>query len=216
MLSAPRARSIGSVSGESTDHAQDPDAPPTGEGAADAAVPGYDVPAPEMVDVPDAESAAADFAVPPPPTFQMPSVPAAPTEQSQADASASDAVPPPSDATWSAERTWKPRLTWSPDGRVDDESPSDGSRVAETDAPARASRTRVQEKIERASRAGRPNPEDPLDRPTTRADAGRVSVAPSPADAGGSYRGWTVVIVSGLAVLFFGAIGLMVFLSISG
>lgn len=70
------------MSGESTDHTQDPDETSSVESAAagtvDSIVPAFDVPAPELVDVPDAETAAADFAVPPPPTFETPAAPAAP------------------------------------------------------------------------------------------------------------------------------------------
>ncbi|WP_300268360.1 hypothetical protein [Microbacterium sp.] len=216
------------MSGESTDHAQNPDgkpdAPPTGEGAVDAVVPGYEVPKPEMVDVPDAESAAADFAVPPPPTFETPSVPAAPAERSRAGGAASDVVPPPTDATWSAERTWKPRLTWShhgadetADAAASGTGADAGSDAAGTTGSNVAGSLTVQEKIERASRAGQPDAAVPSSRAALResATAERVPVAPSEGTEGGSYRGWTITIFGGLAVLFFGAVGFMVFLGFS-
>lgn len=81
------------VSGESTDNSREPrdEAPvepvaPTD--AASAVVPAFDVPEPQTVDVPDAESAAADFDVPPPPTFDSaPPVPAASASPSDDSAS---------------------------------------------------------------------------------------------------------------------------------
>lgn len=189
------------MSGESTNHAEDPDdtpsvepAPPAAAGTVDAIVPAFDVPAPELVDVPDAETAAADFAVPPPPKFETPSVPPAPSES---------AVPPPSDATWSSERTWKPRLTWKHDVEAGGEAGGSEARKPET----------VQEKLDRAApvaastRAALRN--------STTSDADRPSVVPPPAPDTG-YRGWTITIFVGLAVLFIGAVGFMVFLGLSG
>lgn len=197
------------MSGESTDHTQNPDdtssaAPAAPARRADDIVPAFDVPAPEMVDVPDAEDAAADFAVPPPPTFETPAV---------APATGVGDVPPPSDATWSAERTWKPRLTWTHDAHGETEAAAAAETVGEVPA---AKPVTVQEKIERAARAGRPDPESRASlREGAAAGAERTPVVP-PESTEGSYRGWTISIFTGLGVLFIGAIGLMVFLGLSG
>jgi len=66
-----------------------------------AAVPAFDVPEPESVDVPDAEAAVNDFEVPPPPAFVEPAVAdAAPAATSR------DAGNWSPESNWSAERTW--------------------------------------------------------------------------------------------------------------
>ena len=52
---------------------------------------------------------------------------------------------------------------------------------------------------------------------TARDEATRNYVSPAAGGtAGQSYRGWTIAIYGGLAVLLFGAIGLMVFLVFPG
>lgn len=193
------------MSGESADDTQDPDGdssvePVASVGAADSIVPAFEVPAPELVDVPDAETAAADFAVPPPPKFETPAVPPAPGKSD---------VPPPSDATWSSERTWKSRSTWI---SGEDSKPSAASEARAARQTARSEAALVEsptaESSAPASRAAL--------RGTATSDLDRGSVVPPPVPQESSYRGWTIAIFAGLAVLFFGAIGFMAFLGLSG
>ncbi|WP_448712729.1 hypothetical protein [Microbacterium profundi] len=191
------------MSGENTENPQDPgedattDAPVTGgEPPAPTIAPGveaFDVPAPETVTAPDAEAAIEEFEVPPPPKFSAappsPSAePVIPPAPSENDAADPADVP--------ARRT---RTAWAPDDSWSSASAHKQEVVPPTAAQKAESRAA-------ASRAA-----------TARDEATRNYVSPAAGGtAGQSYRGWTIAIYGGLAVLLFGAIGLMVFLVFPG
>lgn len=201
------ARSIESVSGENTQDAQDPGedattaAPvPGGEPPVPPVVPGveaFDVPAPETVDVPDADAAIRNFHVPPPPKFgTVPPTPSAVPPPP----SAEPVIPPPApenaatDAPALRKRnTWAPNDTWT-------------SASAHKQEPVPPTAAQKAEARAAASRAA-----------TARDEATRNYVSPAAGGTDGqSYRGWTVAIYAGLTVLLVGAIGLMVFLGAQG
>lgn len=168
---------------------------PEADTAAASAVPAFDVPAPESVETPDAESAIEDFEVPPPPAFDA--APPAPSADA-IDPTVSSA--PASRDSQDSEPALRRRGTWAPD---------DSWTSASAHKNAASSRTPEQKAASRvaASRAA-----------TARDEAARREIA-RPSDGGtegNSYRGWTVAIYAGLAVLFFGAIGFMAFLGFPG
>ncbi len=190
-------RSIESVSGENTEEPQDPgedattDAPVSGGEAAASvpppAAPGVEpfaVPAPETIAIPDAETAIEGFEVPPPPKFGA--APPAP--------SAAPVIPPaPSEnADAAAEPALRKRNTWAPNDTWTSASAHKQEVVPPTAAQKAESRAA-------ASRAA-----------TARDEASRNYVSPAAGGTEGtSYRGWTVAIFAGLAVLFIGAIVLI-------
>lgn len=153
----------------------------------------YAVPAPETVATPDAEAAIEGFEVPPPPEFEAdpsPVIPEPVIPKSSTENAEADAAAPP---TLRTRRTWTPNDTWNPAS----------DHKSEPAAPTAAEKT---ESRAAASRAA-----------TRRDEATRPDIAPAAsATEGHNYRGWTVAIYTGLAVLFFGAIGLMVFLGLGG
>ncbi|MGM7670452.1 hypothetical protein [Microbacterium sp. A93] len=157
-----------------------------------AGVEPFDVPAPETVDVPDAEAAIDGFEVPPPPKFGAPPppsaapvVPPAPSENTGTDTADAPAL--------------RKRSTWAPD----DTWTSASAHKQEVMPPTAAQKA---ESRAAASRAA-----------TARDEATRNYVSPAAGGtAGQSYRGWTIAIYGGLTVLIVGAIGLMVFLATQG
>lgn len=184
------------MSGENTENPQDPgedattDMPvPGGEPPAPPVAPGVEpfaVPAPETVAIPDAEAAIENFEVPPPPKFSAPPPPPTP-EPVIPPASSENAA---ADATES--RALRKRSTWEPDDTWTSASAHKQEVVPPTAAQKAESRAA-------ASRAA-----------TARDEASRNYVSPAAGGTdGNSYRGWTVAIFTGLAVLFIGAIGLM-------
>lgn len=160
--------------------------PPPPAGAVDP----FAVPAPETVAVPDAEAAIDDFEVPPPPKFEA--APSAP--------SAEPVVPPaPVEGDAADAPELRTRSTWAPNDTWTSASAHKQQPVPPTAAEKAESRAA-------ASRAA-----------TARDEASRDFVSPAAGSTEGhSYRGWTVGIYGGLAVLFVGAITLMVFLGLSG
>lgn len=150
--------------------------------AAAQAVPAFDVPEPESVDVPDAESAVNDFEVPPPPAFAEPAVDAAPAATSR------DA------GNWSPESTWSAERTWTLDSQRQDPAGGEAPTAAEPAPPTR--RRRQVPTIDPASSPGVSRTERPVivEEPT------------------GAYRAWTIGIYGFLTVLFVGAVGFMFFL----
>lgn len=184
------------MSGENTEEPQDPgedaitDAPVPGDEPVAPTAPGveaFDVPAPETVAAPDAESAIEEFEVPPPPKFGAvpptpsaePVIPPAPSEDAAADAPGPQAL--------------RKRSSWTPDDTWTSASAHKQESVRPTAAQKAESRAA-------ASRAA-----------TARDEATRNHVSPAAGGTeGNSYRGWTVTIYAGLAVLLFGAIGFMV------
>ncbi|MCC2028287.1 hypothetical protein KEC56_01875 [Microbacterium sp. YMB-B2] len=171
--------------------AAEPPAPPVASGAVDP----YAVPAPETVATPDAEAAIEGFEVPPPPEFEAAPPPPIP-EPVIPPSSTEDAEPADPDAApgLRRRRTWAPNDTWT----------TASSHKHEGVLPTAAEKAQTRAAASRAA--------------TERDEATRNDV-PSPAAGGtegNSYRGWTVAIYGGLAVLFLGAIGLMAFLGLSG
>jgi hypothetical protein len=155
----------------------------------------YAVPAPETVATPDAEAAIEDFEVPPPPAFEAapptpvpePVIPPSSTETEDAESDANGAP------TLRKRRTWTPDETWT-------------SASAHRQGAARPTAAEKAESRAGASRAA-----------TVRDEATRSYVSPAAGGTEGtSYRGWTVAIYGGLAVLILGAIGLMAFLGLGG
>lgn len=190
------------MSGENTENPQDPgedattDAPVSGgEPPAPPVVPGVEsfaVPAPETVATPDAEAAIEEFEVPPPPTFSSAPPP-----------SAEPVIPPAPSESGGADEAAVPALrkrsTWAPDDSWSSASAHKQEVVPPTAAQKAESRAA-------ASRAA-----------TARDEATRNYVSPAAGGTEGqSYRGWTIAIYGALAVLFFGAIGFMVFLGFPG
>lgn len=132
-----------------------PPAPDSPAGpATDSVVDAYEVPSATSVDVPDAETAAAGFDVPPPPAF--------------------DSEPPA--APWN--------------------SSSDAKKVPTPES--------IAAKVEAATRATM--------RRAAEADAQRPAVAPADSSVDNSYRGWTIAIFLGLAVLLIVAVVGLIFL----
>lgn len=186
------------MSGENTEDPQVPgedastDAPVSGGEAAAAvpppAVPGVEpfaVPAPETVAIPDAEAAIEGFEVPPPPKFGA--APPAP--------SAEPVIPPPPSADAAGEPALRKRNTWAPNDTWTSASAHKQEVVPPTAAQKAESRAA-------ASRAA-----------TARDEASRNYVSPAAGGTEGhSYRGWTVAIFAGLALLLVGAIVLIGFL----
>jgi hypothetical protein len=185
------------VSGESTENPQDPgeDAATVAPGREAAlpadthAVDAFDVPAPETVATPDAEAAIEGFEVPPPPKFSATPPPSSPEPvipPATSDAAAVDATEFPTRRT---RDTWMPNDTWtSASAHKQGAVPPTAAQKAESRAAA--------------SRAA-----------TARDEATRSYVSPAAGGtAGQSYRGWTIAIYTGLAVLLFGAIAVMVVL----
>ncbi len=191
------------MTGDETENVPDPKADaataasaPGGEGIAPPVAPGveaFDVPAPETVAAPDAEAAIEEFEVPPPPTFgAAPSSPAPESEipPSPSEDAAGDDVAGPA---------LRRRSTWTPDDTWTSES-------AHRQEPARPTAAQKAESRAAASRAA-----------TARDEATRNRVSPAEGGTeGNSYRGWTVTIYAGLAVLLFGAIGFMVVVGFPG
>lgn len=186
------------MSGENTEEPQDPrgddttdEHVPGAQPSASPAVPGverFDVPAPETVAIPDAEAAIEGFQVPPPPTFgAAPPAPSAepvipPAPPEKSDAASGDPAP-------RTRSTWAPNDTWtSASAHKQEAVPPTAAQKAESRAAA--------------SRAA-----------TARDEASRTYVSPAAGGTeGNSYRGWTVAIFAGLAVLFIGAIVLIAYL----
>lgn len=195
-------RSIEGVSGDNTEEPQDPgedaitDAPvPGGEPVAPVVseVEAFDVPAPETVATPDAEAAIEEFEVPPPPTFGA--APPSPAPEPEIPPSPSEDAAGGGVAAPALRR----RSTWTPDDTWTSES-------AHKPEPARPTAAQKAESRAAASRAA-----------TARDEATRNHVSPAAGGTeGNSYRGWTVAIYAGLAVLFFGAIGFMVVTGLPG
>lgn len=193
---AAHARSIENVSGENTENPQDPgtDATTEAPASADAPLPppgaagveAFDVPAPETVATPDAEAAIEEFEVPPPPKFS-----AAPPPPSS-----EPVIPPAPPEDGEPDATGAPalrrRTTWAPD----DTWTSASAHKQEVVPPTVAQRAEARAAASRAA--------------TARDEATRTYVSPAAGGtAGQSYRGWTIAIYGGLAVLFVGAIGFM-------
>lgn len=161
-----------------------PPAPPSAAG-----VEPFAVPAPETVAVPNAEAAIENFEVPPPPTFGEAPPPPSP-----------EPVIPPvpvADAAAEVEGASAPRTrrAWTPDDTWTSASAHKQEVVPPTAAQKAESRAA-------ASRAA-----------TARDEASRNYVSPAAGGTEGhSYRGWTVAIFGGLAVLLIGAVVLMAFL----
>ncbi|CAH0147302.1 MULTISPECIES: hypothetical protein [unclassified Microbacterium] len=168
--------------------AKAPPAPPV-----PSAVDPYAVPEPETVAVPDAEAAIEEFEVPPPPAFESASPPPIPEPvipPSSSEDAGSDADGAPA---LRKRRTWAPNDTWT----------SASSHKQEAVPPTAAQKAEMRAAASRAA--------------TARDEATRNYVSPAAGGTdGASYRGWTVAIYLGLAVLFFGAIGFMVALGIPG
>ena len=156
----------------------------------------FAVPAPETVAAPDAEAAIEDFEVPPPPEFSAappapapePVIPPAPSENGSPDATDTPEAP-----ALRKRSTWAPNDTWtSASAHKQEVVPPTAAQKAESRAAA--------------SRAA-----------TARDEASRNYVSPAAGGTeGNNYRGWTVAIYAGLAVLLFGAVGFMVFLGLPG
>ncbi|MGL3150218.1 hypothetical protein ACSS7Z_07630 [Microbacterium sp. A82] len=191
------------MSGENTENPQDPGADATtdvpvagGEPPASPVAPGveaFDVPPPETVATPDAEAAIEGFEVPPPPTFgAAPPPPSAepvipPAPSENGGAAAADAPALRKRSTWAPNDTWT-----SASAHKQEAVPPTAAQKAESRAAA--------------SRAA-----------TARDEATRNYVSPAAGGTDGqSYRGWTIVIYTGLTVLLFGAVGLMLFLGAQG
>ncbi|GAB3633120.1 hypothetical protein GCM10027421_24730 [Microbacterium shaanxiense] len=148
----------------------------------------FDVPAPETVAIPDAEAAIEGFEVPPPPTFSA--APPAP----RAEPVIPPAPPEKTDAA-ATEPATRTRSTWAPNDTWTSASAHKQEVVPPTAAQKAESRAA-------ASRAA-----------TARDEASRTYVSPAAGGTeGNSYRGWTVAIFAGLAVLLIGAIVLMAYL----
>ncbi|WP_426187246.1 hypothetical protein [Microbacterium sp. TWP3-1-2b2] len=187
------------MSGENTEEPQDPgedattDAPVSGgEPPAPAAVPGVEpfaVPAPETVAIPDAEAAIENFEVPPPPRFGAAPPPASP-EPVIPRAPSENAATDTADAPALRKRnTWAPNDTWT-------------SASAHKQEPVPPTAAQKAESRAAASRAA-----------TARDEASRNYVSPAAGGTdGNSYRGWTVTIFAGLAILLIGAVVLIGFL----
>lgn len=193
------------MSGESTENPQESgedvttDAPVSGSeptepsaAAAPPAVPGVEpfaVPAPETVEIPDAEAAIENFEVPPPPRFSAPPPPSPepvipPAQRGNAAVDASAAKP-----------ARRQRSTWAPDDTWTSASAHKQEAVPPTAAQKAESRAA-------ASRAA-----------TARDEASRNYVSPAAGGTGeNSYRGWTIAIFLALAILLIGAVVLIAFL----
>ncbi|MGP6177075.1 hypothetical protein ACTU6U_07240 [Microbacterium sp. A196] len=194
------------MSGENTENPQNPgadaasDAPayggePSASTLAPTTTPGveaFEVPAPETVTAPDADAAIEQFEVPPPPAFAA--APPPPSPEPVIPPAPSESVGPDAAApALRQRRTWAPDDTWS----------SASAHKQEVVPPTAAQKA---ESRAAASRAA-----------TARDEATRNYVSPAAGGtAGQSYRGWTIAIYGGLAVLFFGAIGFMVVSGLPG